>query len=482
MKKNYIYNLSLTVTNILFPLLSFPYASRILGLEGIGKVQLATSFAQYFALFAALGIPVYGVQEIAKIRHNKIKLNAVFSELLSIYFVTSLIAAAAYAAVIFSVPYFRPNIEVYAYAGLTILLGFSSIDWLYSGLEDFKSLAVRTIFVKLTALVILFVFVRTAADFKLYLLITIFSLMGNNMINFLMINGKAALVMPGREMIRHLKPLLYIFSTSIAASMYMILDTVLLGFFSDEKAVGLYTAAIKLSKVSLPFITSAGTVMIPQISKAMAQNDQQGVQSLLNRPFHFIVLFSVPVVAGLILLAPEFVLVFSGEQFRAAAYCMRIVAWLPLLVGLGYFFAIVVLVPGGHYKEMFYSVLGGVFLCLLLSFLLVPRYRETGTAIANVSSELLVTCLYFVFVRKHFRYSYQWSYLVKAAVLSLLFWPLVVVIKMLHLDSLLTLLVSIGVCAVVYFSLQYRLFKDQLVIHVYGNIRQKLLPARNVEE
>jgi O-antigen/teichoic acid export membrane protein len=478
MKKNYFYNLSLTVTNILFPLLSFPYASRVLGMSGIGKVQLATSFAQYFALFAALGIPVYGVQEIAKIRHNRLKLNAVFSELLTIYFVTSLIVTAVYAIVIFSFPFFRPNIEVYVYAGLTILLGFSSIDWLYSGLEDFRSLARRTILVKVAALLLLFLFVKTAADFKIYLLVTIFSLMGNNFLNLAMINGKAAIVMPGRDILRHLKPLLYLFSTSVAASLYTILDTVLLGFLADEKAVGLYTAAIKLSKVSLPFITSAGTVMIAQISKAMEVKDYPAAQSLLSRPFHFIVFFSLPVVAGLTLLAPEFIQVFSGSDFHAAVDCMRIVAWLPALIGLGYFFAILVLVPGGYYKQMFYSVLGGVFLCLILSFLLVPRYREVGTAIANISSELLVTCLYFVFVRKRFDYTYKWSYLFRAAGLSILFWPLISAIRWLHFNALPTLLFSIAICGMVYFILQYTLFKDKLVTQLTGPLLQKLRPVK----
>jgi O-antigen/teichoic acid export membrane protein len=86
MKKNYLYNLILSVSNLLFPILSFPYASRILGPIGIGKVQLSVTLAQYFGLIAALGIPIYGIQEIAKHRHNKEQLSKVFSELFGIFF------------------------------------------------------------------------------------------------------------------------------------------------------------------------------------------------------------------------------------------------------------------------------------------------------------------------------------------------------------------------------------------------------------
>lgn len=462
MKKNYLYNLSFSVTNILFPVLSFPYASRILGPEGIGKVQMASSVAQYFALFAALGIPIYGVQEVAKIRHNKNQLDAIFSELLTIYFVTSIMVAAVYAIVILAFPYFAPNFQLYGYAGLIILLGFSSIDWLYSGLEDFKSLAVRTIVVKLAALAFLYLFVRNSDDCLAYLFVTIFALIGNNVINFLMIRRKAALVLPTKEIFRHLKPLFFIFSTTVAASMYAILDTVLLGLLSTEKAVGVYTAAVKLAKVSLPFVTSIGAILIPQISKQIADEKFDHVQKLLNRSFHFIIFFSIPISLGLLLLAPEFIEVFSGRQFADAVVAMRLVSGLPIIIGFGYFFAFQVLVPGGRYKEMFYSVLGGLASCLLLSFLLVPRLKENGTAITNICSEIVVTVIYFYFVRKHFTYQYKWSFVLKSLVSAILFWPVVAAVHRLRLDALSTLIISIAGCALSYFLLQRLVFRDQL--------------------
>ena len=480
MKKNYLYNLSLSITNILFPILSFPYAARILGPQGIGKVQLASSFAQYFALFAALGIPIYGIQEIAKIRHNKNKLDAVFSELLLIYFGTSILVSLIYGIVIFSFPFFRPNIELYCYAGLIILLGFSSIDWLYSGLEDFKSLALRTIVVKLMALVFLYFFVKDVDDYHSYLFVTIFALIGNNIINFLMIKGKAALMLPGRELLRHLKPLFYLFSTTVAASMYAILDTVLLGFMSNEKSVGLYTAAIKLSKVSLPFVTSIGVILIPRISKHMAEGAKETVQELLDSSYHFIAFFCIPIVAGLMILAPEFISVFSGEQFMEASFCMRIVSFLPLLIGFGHFFAFQVLVPGGKYKQMFIAAVWGVVCSVVLNLVLVPFYRENGTALTNIISELLVTLIYFVFVRKYFSYTYQWHFLGKALLCSLFFLPVIWLVRMLGMVPLFTLAISISVCALVYFVSQWLLFKDKLVSKIIGMVMGRLSLIKNI--
>ena len=108
MNRNYFYNLLLSIVNILFPIITFPYASRIIGPDGIGRVQHAVYFAESFALFAALGIPLYGISAIAR-SDSKAKLSKVFSELILIHTVTGFIFSAAYFAVIFSVPLDRKS-------------------------------------------------------------------------------------------------------------------------------------------------------------------------------------------------------------------------------------------------------------------------------------------------------------------------------------------------------------------------------------
>ena len=96
MKKNFLFNLLLSISNILFPIISFPYAARILGPAGIGKVQFIFSYAQYFALFAALGIPIYGVKEIAKHYQDEHKTKSIFLSLSSLFFIASALATLCY--------------------------------------------------------------------------------------------------------------------------------------------------------------------------------------------------------------------------------------------------------------------------------------------------------------------------------------------------------------------------------------------------
>src|ERR1700730_1053490 len=179
MKKNYLFNLLLSVANILFPIISFPYVSKILGPTGVGKVQFITTFASYFALVAALGIPIYGVREIAKYKSSPEKLSKIFSELVIINFITSLFLSVIYIAIILFLPYFNGDKNLYLWAITLVILGFSSIDWFYAGMEEFKTVAVRSVLVRMISLVLMFLLIRKETDYYMYLMILIFIILAN---------------------------------------------------------------------------------------------------------------------------------------------------------------------------------------------------------------------------------------------------------------------------------------------------------------
>src|ERR1035437_7348340 len=113
LKKNFVHNILFILSNILFPIISFSYTARVLGPEGIGKVQFVITFAQYFVMVAALGIPVYGVREVAKARGDQNRLNKLFSELLFINIITSLILLLLYVVIISVIGWFHQDISFY---------------------------------------------------------------------------------------------------------------------------------------------------------------------------------------------------------------------------------------------------------------------------------------------------------------------------------------------------------------------------------
>lgn len=474
MAKNFFYNLLLTLTNLLFPILSFPYVSRVIGPEGIGKVQFIFSFAQYFALVASIGIPVYGLTEIARYKNNKKERSKVFSELLIIYVVTSVTMTLIYLAVIFTFPYFAPNRQLFLIAALVVFLSFCYIEWLYIGMEEFRSIAVRSVIFKILGLFLMYFFIKDRADFSIYLYIMMFSFLGNNILSLIMIRGKVNLQLSGLSIKRHILPLLLILGSTIATSMYTEMDTVLLGFLSDSKTVGLYTAAVKLSKVIIPFITAMGVVLIPKVSKDFAEHNLVGVQSTLNEIFRFIAFFAIPIVLGLMILAPEFITLFSGVEFLPAVSSMRLLAFLPLIIGFGHLFMNVTLIPSGKNKEMFFSVICGVTVSILLNVLLIPHFKEVGSSIANISSELAVTIAYFYFIKHDFSFTYPWPLLGKSLISCIVFFPAVWLAQHLSEVPLVILLISLAGCIISYLGIQWFIFRNSFILEIITFIKIKL--------
>lgn len=465
MKKNFFYTVLLSVVNILFPVLSFPYASHILGPVGIGKVQMVVSFAQYFALFAALGIPVYGVREIARHRDDPDKLAAVFTEISSIYFIASIICTAIYLVVLFCFPFFGAERNLYVYAGMLVLLSFSYTDWLYVGMERFKSITLRSVGVKALALILLYVFVHDEKDYTAYLMIVVFSILGNQLLSLVMAFRITTLRFTNLDFRKHLRPVIYIFGASIAASIYTTLDTVLLGFLSDTKSVGLYTAAVKLIRLTFPFVTAMGTILMPGISKGFAESDHGAVSKLHERSFQFLTFFSLPVCMGIFILAPELISVFSGNQFVAAVPAMQILSLLVILVGAGNFFHLQVLVPSDRNREVLLSMLCGLAIFLLLNFILVPRLHATGAAISTVCTELAVTAIYFLFIRRYHSLRYDWVFFLQSFGASVLFIPVVFLVRWCNLNLLTTLAVSVAACTVIYLVLHLFAFRNRFLVN-----------------
>ncbi len=473
MGKNYLYNLTISLVNILFPIITFRYAANILGPEGIGKAQFAISFAEYFSLIAALGIPIYGISATARSKKSPEELSKIFSELISLHTIAGLILSVAYFIIIFTVPYFADNQSLYALAGLLILLGFTSVDWFYFGIEKFKLIAFRSIFIKLTSVFFLFMWVKTSDDVLSYLGVLLFTILGNNFLSLILIRRHTSLSFRGIGIKKHLRPVLFILGSNIAINMYALWDILILKFLTNDYTVGLYFAAIKLVKFAIPVIISLGASLIPKITQSISEKDSIQTQSLLNKTFHFLVLMAIPISMGIFLLAPEFVFVLSGDKFTDSIPVMRMLSILPMLIGFGHFFSLQILVPAGFNKLLFKATFAAAICSIVLNFSLIPYFNLMGAGIANIMAEMLVTTLLFYYVSIHIKINLHWILVPKAMVTSLVFIPIVYLVRNFSDNNYMVLCMSVILCGGVYFMLQFLIFKDLFIKNIlsrYGII------------
>lgn len=466
--------MTLSVSNMIFPIITFPYAARILGPEGTGTVNFAQSYCQYFVFFAALGIPIYGVREIAKTKDDVYLRSKIFFEINLIRILATIAALIPYFIIVFSFPKFSNSLILYYWGAVFIILNITSLEWFFTGLEDFQYVTARSIFSKIAAIVFLFIFVKTEKDIVPYFLVTTLTVAFNGFFNI-----KFALNYISYEKIKwqnldlkkHLGPLVHIFSGIAAITIYVLLDTVILGLISSDTAVGLYSTASKICKICVTIITALGTVLIPKLSYAVAQGDQKSVNDLLKKSFVFVFTFGIPMSVGIFALAPELVVAFSGKQFLSAIPTIRILSPTIIVIGLANIFSLQILTPLGKDKYVMLASVAGAIVSVLINMILIPLLDENGTAVANLIAQSVVTACTFYFAVKYMHMLIPIDVLVKSISASLPFVIIASVSRYFFLDVFIVLTTSITMSVVVFIAAQYFLFKNELIFGIINNVK-----------
>jgi O-antigen/teichoic acid export membrane protein len=402
LKRNIAYNTILTVSNVAFPIVTTPYVSRILGVENIGIVNFAVTYASYFALFVALGIPMYGMREIAKQNNNPEGRNKVFSELFTINVLSAIIFSLVYLVTIFSVPALSQNREFLLVTGISVLFVPFNVDWFFSGREKFKLVTLRTLAAKVIALAGLFIFVRTREDIIPYLILTVAANLSSQIWNFgYMLKTEVKFRFKQLQIKKHLNAVLVLFASNIAISVYTMLSTLMLGFLSDYTQVGYYTSAMKAGTIILPIVTAMSPVMVARINTIKGEKDNQTeIMRLLNNSFGYMMMLAVPATIGLMMIAPRFVPLFFGAEFIPATASLRLLSLLIIIIGLSNLFGIQVLVAMGYEKKLLIAVLFGTVSNFCLNLLLAGKYGSVGASVASVIAEIMVTVATFIFALK----------------------------------------------------------------------------------
>lgn len=476
-KKNFVYHLLFVLQNIAFPVLVFPYLARNLGPEGIGEAQFALSFSKYFVTIASIGIPFYAVREIARAKGDPAKIKQTFFELTFINVITALISTVVYVIAILSSPRIEASQALFWVAGSQVLLGFIAIDWFFYGTEQFKVVTIRSFAIKMITMVLLLSFVNGQADVLPYLVISVGSILLNHIWNI----GYAfyELGKPDQplDLRRHIKPISVFFILNLAVSAYTVLDTSLLGFMSSNEAVGMYVAALKLNKLTIPIVTSLGMVIIP---KAVHQfNRDNPDHTYLYKSYAFIVSISVPICMGLLLLAPESIYFFSGEEFAPAVTSMRILCPLVLLVGINNLYGPQILMASGNDRLLLRAVIVGMIVSLLLNVLLIPYFQQDGAAVAMCMAELSVTAYTYYLVKKTFNLRFPIRYFWQALYVSLLFVPVVFIIRYMGLPTLVMMIFSVLSCVGLYAFIQIRVLHNELWLSSIDAVVKKLKSANS---
>ena len=466
LKTNLVLSLFKTMMSLTFPLITFPYASRVLLPEGLGKVNFAQSIVSYFSLIAALGISTYSIREISKRKDDSESVNKFFSEIFFINLISTLVAYLLL-FIIVSISKKLSSYSTLIYVMSSVIL-FTTIgvDWLYTGMEDFFYITVRSFIFQCLSLILLFLFVKKTDDILIYASISVIASAGSNVCNFIHSRKYAKFVkIKIKSSIVHLKPIIIIFLTAVANSIYTMLDTTMIGFISGDEHVGFYTVATKLNRIVLSVILTIGPVMLPRLSYMKSINDEKGYRDLLNKSISMMLLFACPCVVGLELLCEPVILLLSGEKYLPALTAMRIMNPIIFIVCFGNFFGVQVFLPNNKERLNLIFIVFASIVNFLLNCFLIPRYSEAGAAIASVIAESCVSVCSIIFGYKYIKTKFVIANCFRYIVNSLLMGIVVYFISGLITSYILKLVVSIVVGVGIY-GILLLIEKDFIVMSV----------------
>lgn len=466
LRMNVIFNYLNVISGIIFPLITFPYVSRILLPDGIGIINFQVSIINYIVLITSLGIPLYAVKEVAKYRDDIYKRNKILIEIIILSFLLCFVGYVAVFVLSHCLTQINDNIELFYILSLSILFTSIGANWFYQGIEEFKYITIRAFFIRTIVAISLFIFVKEKDDILIYGLITVGTSVGNNIINFIYLRKYLSISLIKKyklNIVKHLKPALKIFILNVIVSIYVNLNTVMLGLVNNDYAVGIYTAGNKLPHIVLSLVASMGVVLLPRCSNLVASGRMDDFYSVCNKAIRVVLTLSLPSTIGLILLAKPIVLIFCGEEFLDATLVLYWTAPVVLFIGLTNVIGIQFFYPLGKENIVIYSTIGGAIINLILNLLLMPKYSYIGAGVSTFFAELLVLSIQIILGYKYLSrvnipYSQYGAYFVALVCMIIVIVPIIIFVC----NDLLMLLLSIILGGLIYFISLYFL-NDKLV-------------------
>lgn len=482
LKMNFLMNAILSLSSVLFPLITFPYVSRILSPTGTGRVSFAVSLISYFNMLAQLGIPIYGIRACASVRDDKEELSRTAHELLFINLVMALFSYACLAILLASVDRLYEDRPLYVLVSMTIVLTAIGMEWLYKALEQYAYITVRSLVFKGIALIAMFLLIHKESDYVRYGAVSILAASASAIFNF--INARRYIewrYLGGYAIKKHIRAIMCFFGMACATTIYTNLDTVMLGFMKSDIDVGYYHAAIKIKSILVMVVTSLGAVLLPRVSYFIEKGELEAFRRISKKALGFVLIASVPMTIYFICFAGECILFVSGHAYLGAVLPMQIIMPTLLFIGVSNLLGVQMLIPLGREKDVLVAELAGAVVDLVLNVICIPRFSAAGAAIGTTMAELVVMSVIIQKLRKRYtglverKRAWRIILAVLAASVSVIF------AKGLQIPVLFKLVISAGIYFGIYLLVLLLLREELIRDLICGSIGQLRQMVRDKE-
>lgn len=374
---------------IIFPLITFPYASRVLGSTEYGRYSFSASIISYFILIATFGINNYAVREGARIRDDKDKLENLVSDLFTISLITTVLSMVTLILITFS----SDKMVSYKYLifiqSISIVLSTIGVDWVNTIYEDFLYITIRYIIIQILALIAIFAFVKGPADIGKYCLILVLGSYGGNLVNICYIRKYVKLRINIRlDFKKYIIPLFLLFVNSLATVIYVNSDITMLGFFTDDKMVGIYAFSSKIYNMVKYLINAVLIVTVPRLAYVIGKSKEK-YEKFLNIIFNVLLLLLAPCVVGMCVLSEPIIMLVGGSQYLSGDESLKILSFSLIFALIASVFSNCILIINRLEKRCLVGTVASATINVILNFVLIPKIGIAGAAITTVLAEFL---------------------------------------------------------------------------------------------
>lgn len=467
--KNSLFYLLYNILNVIFPLVTGIYVAHVLLPGDIGEVDAAKNIAQYFVVFAFLGIPTYGLREIAKAKTNQNKLNKVYSELFIINAVSTFIFLTLYIIVILSTPAYSSHLALYLVTGISIVLNALNNSWLYEGLEEFKYISIRNLIFKIICFVLLFALVREQSDYYWYASITVFGTAGNYILNVIHSRKFVRFTIRGLSFKRHFKPIFYLVFVNLAIEIYSLVDVTMLKFLSDAENIAFYSYGSRIFKVVLQIINSFTIVVVPRLSSYFQEGRKNQFNELISKTLKIIILLSLPTIIGIFFISDSVITLVYGEEYYRASIVLKILSFNLFISPVSYLLGSRVLLATGGENKMVIPVASGAVVNTLLNYFLIIRFDEYGASLASVCGEIVVLLVYLVLSAKKYKLVKLGSFVLRVLIALFVMFIVLFKISSTNLNSIICIVVSVIIAPFFYFG-TLSVLKEETVTNMVNKV------------
>lgn len=475
-KKNMILNMLRTFISIAFPLITYPYATRILQVENYGKVVYANSIISYFLLVAALGISTYAIREGALFRKSRDEFSKFASELFSINLFSTLISYVLY-FVIFYIAFKTDNILLLNIFSLSIVFSTLSVEWINIIYEDYLYITVRSFIIQVISFILLIVLIKSPSDYYKYAILQVMNTGVIAFLNLFYIKKYCDLKITFKMNIKkHLKPIMILFSNSLAVSIYLNVDNVILGIIKGEYFVGIYSVAVKIYTILKQIVAAIYTVTVTRLTEYVSNSKFSDFEKLLNNVINSVIFISIPITFGIILTSKSIVSILAGKSYYDAYIPMNILVIAIIFAIIGGALAYCVNLPFKRESKNLKATIICALINLFSNFIAIPLWGVAGAALTTLISEFFVCVILFIGMHDLWRYFQFKSILVnflKCLISSVFMIPISIIISIFVVKtSVLYLLLMIFSCSIEYFAISYFVKNDVMIDFVF-NIKSR---------